>query len=130
VLIERLRALRSAWGVLAPSGLSAEKTDIAETGRALNDDLMELIGHDATNPDLAVNAIIEARLDSLESEMCSIAFKIPVAQLRSTLPECVSHNRRGVLDLLDLMLSAELRGLDGTRARISSIDYVITLLCS
>jgi hypothetical protein len=62
--------------------------------------------------------------------MCAIAFKVPVAQLRSTLPECVSHNRRGVLDLLDLMLGAELRGLDGTRARIPSIDYVITLLCS
>jgi hypothetical protein len=129
-LAEHLRALRSAWGVLAPSGLSAEKTDIAETGRTLNDDLMALIGHAATHPELAANALIEARLYSLESEMCAIAFKVPVAQLRSTLPECVSHNRRGVLDLLDLMLGAELLGLDGTRARIPSIDYLITLLCS
>ena len=62
--------------------------------------------------------------------MRTIAFKIPVAQLRSTLPECVSQNRRGVLDLLDLMLGAELLELDGTRARIPSIDYLITLLCS
>jgi len=129
-LVEHLSALRSAWGVLAPSGLSAEKTDIADTGRTLNDDLIALIGHDATHPDLAANALLEARLDSLESEMRTIAFKVPVAQLRTTLPECVSHNRRGVLDLLDLMLGAELLGLDGTRTRIPPIDYVITLLCS
>jgi hypothetical protein len=129
-LIERQRALRSAWGVLAPSGLSAEKTDIAETGRALNDELMELVGRDASHPDFAAMAEIEACLDSLETEMRTIAFKIPVAQLRSTLPECVLHNRRGVLDLLDLMLGAELLELDGTRARIPSIDYLITLLCS
>ncbi len=129
-LVEHLSALRSAWGVLAPSGLSAEKTDIAETGRTLNDDLMALIGHDETHPDLAANALLEARLDSLESEMRTIAFKVPVAQLRTTLPECVSHNRRGMLDLLDLMLGAELLGLDGTRTRIPPIDYVITLLCS
>jgi hypothetical protein len=31
--------------------------------------------------------------------------------------------------LLDLMLGAELRGQDGTRKRIPSIDYLITLLC-
>jgi hypothetical protein len=129
-LVERLRALRSAWVVLAPSGLSAEKTDIAEIGRALNDDLIEMMGRESTHPDLVANAEIEARLDSLETEMREIAFKITLAQLRSTLPECLSHNRRGLLDLLDLMLSAELSGLDGTRARIPAIDYVITLLCS
>ena len=129
-LVERLRALSSAWNVLAPSGLSAEKTDIAESGRTLNDDLMELISQEATHPDIAVNALIEARLDSLETEMREIVFKVPVAQLRSTLPVSVPLNRRGVLDLLDLMLGAELLGLDGTRKRIPPIDYLITLLCS
>lgn len=128
-LVEQLRALRSAWGVLAPSGLSAEKADIAETGRTLNDDLMGLIGQEATHPDIAANALIEARLDSLETEMREIVFKVPVAQLRSTLPECIPHDRRGVLDLLDLMLGAELLEMGGTRARIPSIDYLITLLC-
>jgi hypothetical protein len=129
-LVERLRALRSAWGVLAPSGLSSEKTDIAETGRALNDELMELAGRHASQPDFETMAEIESHLESLDGEMRGIAFKVPIAQLRSTLPECVSHDRRGVLDLLDLMLGAELLGLDGTRTRIPSIDYVITLLCS
>ena len=74
-----------------------------------------------------------------KSKLASIPSKVKCArspsrfritQLRSTLPECVSHNRRGVLDLLDLTLGAELLGLDGTRARIPSIDYLITLLCS
>jgi len=129
-LVDRLRSLRSAWSVLAPSGLSAEKSDIAQTGRTLNDDLMELVGHDAGISDLAAASLIEARLDSLEAEMREIAFRVPVAQLRSTLPDCVSRNRRGVLDLLDLMLGAELLGLEGTHDRIPSIDYLITLLCS
>jgi len=129
-LIDRQRALRSAWGVLAPSGLSTEKTDIAETGRILNDDLMELVSRAATDPDFEAMAEIESRLNSLESEMRVVAFKISVTQLRSTLPDCVSQNRRGVLDLLDLMLGAELLEQDGTQARIPSIDYLVTLLCS
>jgi len=129
-LIDRQRALRSAWGVLAPSGLSTEKNDIAETGRTLNDDLMELVSRAATDPDFEAMAEIESRLDSLECEMRVVACKISVSQLRATLPDCVSHNRRGVLDLLDLMLSAELLEQDGTEARIPSIDYLITLLCS
>jgi hypothetical protein len=129
-LIDRQRALRSAWGVLAPSGLSTEKADIAETGRTLNDDLMELVSRAATDPDFEAMAEIESRLDSLESEMRAVASKISVTQLRSTLPDCVSQNRRGVLDLLDLILGAELLEQDGTQARIPSIDYLVTLLCS
>ncbi len=129
-LIEHLRALRSAWSVLAPSGLSAEKTDIAEFGRTLNDDLMEFVSRDGATTDLAANAQLEARLYALEAEMREIAFKISVVQLRSTLPDCATHNRRGVLDLLDLMLGAELLGIDGASARIPSIDYLITLLCA
>jgi len=128
-LVERQRALRSAWSVLAPSGLSTEKTDIAEIGRTLTDELMELVDHDGPSPNFEAMVEIEARIDSLEGEMREIAFKIPVSQFRSTLPDCISHNRRGVLDLLDLTLGAELLGLDGTQARIPLIDYLITLLC-
>ncbi len=129
-LVDRLRALSSAWRALAPSGLSAEKTDIATTGRTLNDDLMALIHHEPMQPDLAAYALIEARLDSLEAEMRAIAFRVPIPQLRSTLPECTSRDRRGVLDLLDLMLGAESLQHDGIETRIPSIDYVITLLCN
>ena len=117
-LVERQSALRSAWGVLAPSGLSAEKAEVAEIGRTLNDELIELVSHGASDPDSEAIAEIEAHLESFESQMRAIAFKIPIAQYRSTLPDCVSHNRRGVLDLLDLTLGAELLGLEGTQERI------------
>jgi len=129
-LIDRQRALRSAWGVLAPSGLSSEKINIAQTGRALNDDLMELVGRTATDPDFEAMAEVESRLDALENEMRAVASKVSVAQLRSTLPDRVAKNRRGVLDLLDLMLGAELLGQAGTEARIPAIDYLVTLLCN
>ncbi|MBW2715579.1 MAG: hypothetical protein JRD03_05865, partial [Deltaproteobacteria bacterium] len=66
VLVEHLRALHSAWDVLALSGFAAEKTDIAETASTLNDDLMEFVGRDGTTPDLAVNAQLEERLYALE----------------------------------------------------------------
>ena len=53
-----------------------------------------------------------------------------MAQLRATLPERLTADRRGVLDLLDLILGAEIHGLEGTRARIPTLDYLITLLCT
>jgi hypothetical protein len=123
---DRLAALRSAWGVLAPSGLAVEKQGIGETGRTLSDDLAGLFGTQPSSEELAE---IDARIDSLECEMRGVALKVPVVQLRSTLPEVVAVDRRGVLDLLDLILGAEIAGLAGTEARISSIDYLITLLC-
>jgi hypothetical protein len=129
-LVERLRTLRSAWGVLAPSGLSSEKSDIAETGRALNEDVIRLASAASGSETGAAVQVLSARLDNFEDEIRSVAFKIPVAQLRSTLPDQLSADRRGVLDLLDLMIGAELRGLEGTGERIPSIDYVITLLCT
>lgn len=127
---ERHRALRSAWGVLAPSGLSAEKQDIAETGRALNDDLIKLASQDPSGENAAAIREIDARLDALEGGMRAIGLEVPVAQLRSTLPARIAGDRRGVLDLLDLILGAEIEGLGGTEERIAAIDYLITLLCT
>ena len=37
--VDRLRALRSAWGVLAPAGVGDEADEIAETGRAITEHL-------------------------------------------------------------------------------------------
>ena len=109
----RYRALRSAWAVLAPSGLSTEKQRIADTGRSLNDELTMLV---AQHPDVDQHALekLDPQLDSFEREMRSIAQLVPLAQLRSTLPERVADDRRGVLDLLDLLLGAEIEGLEGT----------------
>jgi hypothetical protein len=131
-LIERQRALRSAWGVLSPSGLASEKSEIAVAGRALNDELRELADQGASDSNASEIAIFEmnARLDALERQMREIAFKISVPQLRLTLPQQVSVDRRGVLDLLDLMLGAELLDQAGTERRIPSFDYLITLLCA
>jgi hypothetical protein len=124
---DRLAVLRSAWGVLAPSGLAVEKQDIGETGRTLSDDLAGLFGTQLSSEELAE---IDARIDSLEGEMRGVALKVPVVQLRSTLPEVVAVDRRGVLDLLDLVLGAEIAGLGGIEDRIGSIDYLITILCT
>ncbi len=127
---ERLRALRSAWGALAPSRLSTERQDVAETGRALNDDLIQLASREPSSESAAELRVIDDRLDAFEGEMRAIAVAVPVAQLRSTLPSQVASDRRGVLDLLDLILGAEIEGLAGTEERIAAIDYLITLLCS
>lgn len=123
---ERLRALRSAWGVLAPSEPFADSS-IVETGRALSTALTELAQGAPSNQEAAI-AAFDSRLEELEREMRDIALEVPVAQLRATLPERLTADRRGVLDLLDLILGAEIRGLEGTRARIPTLDYLITLL--
>lgn len=125
---EHLRALQSAWSVLAPSGLSGEKLAISETGRALGEDLKSLSG-DGTDPDGRALAALDSGLHELERAMRDVALKVPVPQLRSTLPDRVATDRRGVLDLLDLVLGAEIAGLDGTGERIPTFDYLITLLC-
>ena len=127
-LSERLQALRSAWGVLAPSEPFADRS-IVETGRALSQALTELAQGAPANQEAAI-AAFDSRLEELEREMRDIALEVPVAQLRATLPEQLTTDRRGVLDLLDLILGAEIRGLEGTRARIPTLDYVITLLCT
>ncbi len=127
---ERLRALRSAWGTLAPSGLSAEKQRVAESGRALAEELTALASDEPGDDASAALAALDARIDELEREMRDVALRIPVAQLRSTLPERLAVDRRGVLDLLDLILGAELEGLDGIGGRIPSLDYLITILCT
>jgi hypothetical protein len=128
IRFERLRALQSAWGVLAPSGLSGEKNAIAEAGRALSNDLTELSVSGLSGGDETTIPALDKRLDGLETEMREVALKVPVAQLRSTLPERLAVDRRGVLDLLDLILGAEVAALPGTQQRIPVIDYLITLL--
>jgi len=126
--LERLRALRSAWGVLAPSGLCGEKQAIAESGRALSKSLTELLQAAPSTGEPAAIAAFDARLEALEREMRDVALEVSVAQLRATLPERVAVDRRGVLDLMDLILGAEIDRLEGTRARIPTLDYLITLL--
>ncbi len=125
---ERLQALRSAWGVLAASRLSDANQDIAEVGRALGEGLAKLRDEEPSTQAPAAVALLGTRLDALERDMREVALAVPVAQLRSTLPPRVGVDRRGVLDLLDLVLGAEIDS--DIQARLPMLDYLITLLCS
>jgi hypothetical protein len=125
---ERLQALRSAWGVLASSGLSGEKQAIAESGRSLGNALAALLAGPLSTGDEAAIAALDARFEELEREMRGFALEVPIAQLRSTVPKRMRVDRRSVLDLMDLILGAEIDGLDGSRARLPALDYLITLL--
>lgn len=127
---ERLRVLNSAWSVLAPFTLAAETQHIVETGRALAAEIADLAGRAPDGRDPAALRGLDKMLDAVDAEIRALAFQVPVAQLRSTLPSRLSRERRGVLDLLDLMLVAELDRQEGAAGRISAIDYLITLLCT
>lgn len=127
---ERLRALNSAWGVLAPFGLQDDWRHVVETGRAVSGRLAELAAQPFERRDHMALAKLDALLDTIESEMLGLAFEVPVAELRSTLPPRLASERRGVLDLLDLMLAAEEAEQPGLAGRISALDYLITLLCT
>lgn len=127
---EHLRALNSAWNVLAPLGLSSAGRHIVETGRAISDELTRLAAQPFEERDRAALPKLDEMLADDESEMRTLAFQAPVAQLRATLPGQISSQRRGLLDLLDVMLgaaSAEERLAGG---RLSAIDYLITLHCT
>lgn len=127
---ERLRALRSAFGALAPSAVSAAGREIADSGRELTQRL-SLVKREANALTPSALAQIDASLDGFESAMRRLACGVSVAQLRSTLPGRLNHDRRSVLDLLDLFLGDGISEAESELAgRIGAIDYVITLLCT
>lgn len=123
--LERLRALHSAWGVLAPAGLLAGGQPVAEIGALLSDHLSDLARRGCSEDALVS---VDAGLDEFARMMRAVAFQVPIAQLRSTLPAQVGTDRRGVLDLLDLLLETEIE-IDEAPDRVGAVDYVITLLC-
>lgn len=126
---ERLRTLKSTWSVFSQIGLSTEDHYVVTTGRALSEELLRLArDHTDSRSDDALPKI-HSCLDSLECEMRTIAREVSLEQMRNTLPVQVREDRRSVLDLLDLMLVSEIDNTDPSSARISTIDYVITLLC-
>jgi len=126
---ERYRVLCSAWDVLATSVDPAERQRVADTRQSL-DDTLAVLAKQQPNAGERTLEKLDPRLDSFEHEMRSMAEMVPVGQLRLALPTHVVENRRGVLDLLDLLLGAETLRLEGTARRIGAIDYLITLLCT
>ncbi len=127
--IERLRALRSAFGALAPSAVSETGHAIAAAGRDLTQRLSQA-GRERDSLAPAGQDGIDAALDAFESSMRALARGVPVPQLRSTLPGRLSSDRRSVLDLLDLLLGAGLHGDPDWSNRVGTLDYLITLLCT
>ncbi len=127
--LERLRALRSAFGALAPSAVTEAGREIAEAGRALTRRLAEA-SREPAPPSAIALAQIDTALDAFESTMRRLACGVAVAQLRATLPGRMSNDRRSVLDLLDLMLGDGIDDLQRLSDRIGTIDYLITLSCT
>jgi hypothetical protein len=86
--LERLSALRSAWGVLAPVGFSEYGIRISEVGRVLTDRLgrIQQTGEEVTASDLCD---INEQLDEFEGSMRHVARDVSVAQLRTTLPSAL-----------------------------------------
>ena len=125
-----LRQLNSAWGVLAAFEVSAGAPHIPEAGRAVNTELTALAALDFEDRDRSGLPKVDKLLQGIESEMRAMAFEVPVPELRATLSTQVSSDRRGILDLLDLMLATELEGHEGWAGRVSALDYLITLLCT
>ena len=123
---EHLHALNSAWAVLTTFELPVEARHIVETARGVSAELGELARLPFELRDWARLPKLDRLLDDIEAEIRALAFEVPVAQLRLTLPARIWNERRAVLDLLDLMLVAEIQELDGSAGRISAIDYLIT----
>jgi len=128
-LIERLQALQSAWRVLAPSCLSASGREIAAAGRDVREELSTL-SKQPGGPDEADLERTRAHVDRLARLICGLAFKLPIPQLRATLPGCLRLDRRGLLDLLDLLADDAFGDAARFSAKLSAIDYLITLLCT
>jgi hypothetical protein len=127
---EHVRALNSAWATLAPFEISADAQHIFEAGRAIAEDQRQLASQSSERRDPAALPKLDKLLDATGQELLALAVQVPVAQLRANLPGRLAGERRGLLDLLDLMLGAELEGLDGAAGRICTLDYLITLLCT
>jgi len=132
--LDRLRALRSAWGVLAPSGLSTEGEQIAETGRQLTAEFATIM-KSSSDPSPAALADVDAKLGRFESSIRSFASALPIPQLRSTLPAYRASNRRGLLDLLDVLAlqvdniitdyPADVRALLAGRGQLTDIELIL-----
>ncbi len=127
--VEKLRALRSAWSVLAPAGVSVPGQNIAEVGRAFSEYLGELASR-GRDPDPATLADADERLADLAATLQEVATRVPTAQLRARMPASGGRARCGALDLLDLLIDGAEARPESISERISTIDYLVTLLCT
>lgn len=126
----RHRALESVWSAVALFGLSSEDHYVATAARALGVEIKGLTGLDASQRDPLVLRKIHECIDSLETELRSIVREINLEQMRAILPARAREDRDSVLNLLNLMLGAEVATDGGGEGRVATLDYVITVLCT
>jgi hypothetical protein len=126
--LERLGSLRSAWDVLTLSDLAEEGLEIAETAAAIARQL-EMIAQEASDIDQSILQAIDKHLDDFEASLREAVTRVPVHQMRAALPLLTGDDRRGILDLLDVLLGGDLDDSKALAERIDAIDYLITLRC-
>jgi hypothetical protein len=131
----RFATLRAAQRALVPSVRSPEALPPLEPIRALRDQIRTLL--DRMGKRAAVEprseAVGKSQLDGIDDALDGYAYQlryvadhVPVAQFRASLPELAKGQRVEVIALLDLLIEDD-EGLD---ARLSLVDYVVTLLCT
>lgn len=127
--LDRLRGLRSAWAVLAPTSLVDDVDEVGATGRALTRHLSTIAeSHSDVSPSALTG--IDNLLAEFETSIRHVATQLPVAQLRSALPCARDEDRAGLLDLLDVLIARGPADDFGLDERIGAVDYLVTLLCT
>jgi hypothetical protein len=131
----RFATLRAAQRALVPSVRSPEALPPQEPIRAIRDQIRALLAcvGDATGSDALADVgrspeldAIDDALDGYAYQLAFVADHVPVAQFRASLPELAGEQRQEVIALLDVLLEDE----GATEARLSLLDYVVTLLCT
>ncbi|MGB0618534.1 MAG: hypothetical protein ACPGVZ_03625 [Myxococcota bacterium] len=127
--LERVHALCSACSVLAPAGVVGDEDEIGATGQALTEYLSALVD---SHSDVSASALdgIDNLLGEFETSIRRVATCLPVARLRSALPSFGDEDRRGLLDLLDLLIAQGFSRAPGIGECIGAIDSLVTLLCT
>jgi hypothetical protein len=69
-------------------------------------------------------------IDSLEFELRSMISEVSLDQMRTALPAQVQKDRASVVELLDLLLDSVITRTELGAACTSTIDFVITMLCT
>lgn len=128
--VNRFRALHAGWSLIAPCIRLPDKRQIAEAGRALQREFEKLSSEPAGFVTESCLETLDTGIDSFERQMRQVARDVSVPQLRATVPAQLRTDPRDVLDLLDLMLSAEREQAEDAAAFIPAIDYLVTVLCS
>jgi hypothetical protein len=131
----RFATLRAAQRALAPSVRSPESLPPLEPIRAVRDQIRALLdrGGDQAGVESRPETVgateldgIDAALDGYAHQLRYVADHVPVAQFRASLPGLAQEQRGEVIALLDLLIEDD-EGLD---ARLSIVDYLITLVCT